>query len=87
MEMNAYSEDLREKNIEALRRGMGKSEAAHTFSVSLSSVKLAEEGRSPPRRDPARSRSSTSAPASYSKWISKSVLSSPSKRGASICGR
>jgi transposase len=46
MEMNAYSEDLREKNIEALRRGMGKSEAARTFSVSLSSVKLAEEGRS-----------------------------------------
>ena len=47
--MNAYSEDLREKIIEALRRGMGKSEAASTFSVSLSSVKryakLAEEGR------------------------------------------
>jgi transposase len=48
--MNAYSEDLREKIIDALRRGMGKSEAARTFSVSLSSVKryakLAEEGRS-----------------------------------------
>jgi transposase len=48
--MNAYSVDLREKIIEALRRGMGKSEAARTFSVSLSSVKryakLAEEGRS-----------------------------------------
>ena len=48
--MNAYSEDLREKIVEALRRGMGKSEAARTFSVSLSSVKryakLAEEGRS-----------------------------------------
>jgi transposase len=48
--MNAYSEDLREKIIEALRRGMGKSEAARSFSVSLSSVKryakLAEEGRS-----------------------------------------
>jgi transposase len=47
--MNAYSEDLREKIIEALGRGMGKSEAARTFSVSLSSVKryakLAEEGR------------------------------------------
>jgi transposase len=47
--MNAYSEDLREKIIEALRRGMGESEAARTFSVSLSSVKryakLAEEGR------------------------------------------
>src|ERR671920_566295 len=48
--MNAYSEDLREKIVEALRRGMGKSQAARTFSVSLSSVKryakLAEEGRS-----------------------------------------
>src|SRR3954462_3978919 len=37
--MNAYSEDLRKKIIEALRRGMAKSEAARTFSVSLSSVK------------------------------------------------
>ncbi len=48
--MNAYSEDLREKIIEALRRGRGKSEAARTFCLSLSSVKryakLAEEGRS-----------------------------------------
>jgi len=48
--MNAYSEDLRKKFVEALGRGMGKSEAARTFSVSLSSVKryakLAEEGRS-----------------------------------------
>jgi transposase len=58
--MNAYSEDLREKIIEALRRGMGKSEAARTFSVSLSSVKryakMDEEGRSleHPRREPAQ---------------------------------
>jgi transposase len=48
--MNAYSEDLREKIVEALRRGMGKSQAARTFCVSLSSVKryakLAEEGHS-----------------------------------------
>jgi transposase len=48
--MNAYSEDLRGKIVEALGRGMGKSEAARTFCVSLSSVKryaaLAEEGRS-----------------------------------------
>ena len=47
--MNAYSEDLREKIVEALERGMGKSQAARTFSVSLSSVKryakLAQEGR------------------------------------------
>src|ERR687889_2921424 len=48
--MNAYSEDLRVKIVEALRRGMGKSQAARTFSVSLSSVKRyakrAQEGRS-----------------------------------------
>jgi transposase len=48
--MNAYSEDLRKKIVEALKRGMGKSEAARTFSVSLSSVKryakMDEEGRS-----------------------------------------
>jgi transposase len=48
--MNAYSEELREKIVEALERGMGKSQAARTFSVSLSSVKryakLAQEGRS-----------------------------------------
>ena len=47
--MNAYSEDLRKKIIEALRRGMGKSQAARTFGVSLSSVKryakMADEGR------------------------------------------
>ena len=47
--MNAYSEDLRNKFLGALRRGMTKSEAARTFSVSRSSVKsyakLVEEGR------------------------------------------
>ena len=47
--MNAYSEGLRKKIIEALRRGMTKTEAARAFSVSRSSVKryarLAEEGR------------------------------------------
>ncbi len=37
--MKAYSEDLRRKVVEAARRGMGKSEAARTFGVSLSSVK------------------------------------------------
>ncbi len=47
--MNAYSEDLRKKIVEALRRGMGKSEATYAFGVSLSSVKryakMADEGR------------------------------------------
>jgi len=48
--MNAYSEDLRKKIVEALRRdATKKSEAARSFGVSRSSVKryakLAEEGR------------------------------------------
>jgi transposase len=38
--MRAYSEDLRRKVVEAIQqRGMGKSEAARTFGVSLSSLK------------------------------------------------
>jgi transposase-like protein len=49
--MNAYSHDLREKIVQASsERGMGKSEAARTFGVSLSSVKryarAASDGRS-----------------------------------------
>jgi transposase len=49
--MDAYSEDLRQKILEALQqRRMNKSEAARAFSVSLSSVKryakAAREGRS-----------------------------------------
>ena len=48
--MNAYSEDLRKNIVQALRRGMGKSQAARTFSVSLSSIKryakMAQEGGS-----------------------------------------
>jgi hypothetical protein len=30
--MNAYSEDLRRKIVEAIEKGMGKCEAARTFS-------------------------------------------------------
>lgn len=37
--MNGYSEDLREKIVAAVGRGIPKSQAARTFSVSLSSVK------------------------------------------------
>lgn len=48
--MNAYSEDLRKKIVEALNRGMGKSEAARAFYVSLSSIKryakMSDQGRS-----------------------------------------
>ena len=49
--MDAYSEDLRQKIVEALEpRRMNKSEAARAFGVSLSSVKryakAVREGRS-----------------------------------------
>jgi transposase len=49
--MDAYSEDLRKKIVQALReRRMNKSEAARAFGVSLSSVKryakASSEGRS-----------------------------------------
>ena len=47
--MKAYSEDLRKRIVEAVERGMGKSEVARTFGVGLSSVKryvgMAREGR------------------------------------------
>ncbi len=48
--MRAYSEDLRKKVVEAVKRGMKKCEVAYTFGLSLSSVKryvgAACEGRS-----------------------------------------
>ena len=55
--MNAYSEDLRKKIVEALRRGTPKSEAARAFGVGISSVKryvaAYREGRSlAPKRHP-----------------------------------
>jgi transposase len=56
--MKAYSEDLRRKVVEAVQqRGMGKSEAARTFGMSLSSVKRylgkARQGESlSPRKHP-----------------------------------
>jgi transposase len=47
--MNAYSEDLRKKIVEALARGTTKTETTRTFGIGRSSVKryakLAEEGR------------------------------------------
>ena len=36
--MNGYSEDLRQKIVSAVERGMSNSQAARTFDVSLSSV-------------------------------------------------
>lgn len=55
--MNAYSEELRKKIVEAVERGMPKIEAARTFGVGISSVKryvaAARQGRSlAPKRRP-----------------------------------
>ena len=60
--MKAYSEDLRRKIVDVLARGMNKSQAAHLFGVSLSSVKryeryakLAGEGSTlAPRKAPGK---------------------------------
>lgn len=47
--MKAYSVDLREKIVAAVRRGTSKAQAARTFGVGAISVrryaKLAEQGR------------------------------------------
>ncbi len=87
--MNAYSEDLRKKIVEALHRGMGKSEAARTFSVSLSSVKryakAADEGRSlAPKKRPG-SKPSIGEDRRGRSWspTSRSGRRRRSKRGAS----
>jgi transposase len=57
--MKAYSEDLRQKIVDVLKRGMPNSEAASLFGVSLSSVKrfarLERQGDSlAPRKPPGR---------------------------------
>lgn len=47
--MRAYSEDLRQKVVTAVHRGMPKAQAARLFDISLSSVKryakMASQGR------------------------------------------
>ena len=49
-DMKAYSEDLRQKIVQALQRDISKSQAARLFNVSLSSVKryarIAQRGES-----------------------------------------
>jgi transposase len=57
--MKSYSEDLRHKIVAAVERGMPKTQAAHLFDVSLSSVKryarMARQGDSlAPKRRPGR---------------------------------
>ncbi len=57
--MDAYSEDLRRKIVEAKQRGVPTAEVARTFGVGISSVKryakVAREGGSlRPKRSPGR---------------------------------
>ena len=65
--MNAYSEDLRTKIVEARERGMPTVKVAKTFGVGISSVKryvaTAREGRSlaPQRRPGSRPKMDESA--------------------------
>jgi transposase-like protein len=59
LKMKAYSVDLREKIVAAVRGGMSKAQAARTFGVGATSVKryvkLAEEGKPlPPGKAPAK---------------------------------
>jgi transposase len=58
--MSAYSEDLRQRIVDAVGGGMPKAQAARTFRVSLSSVKRyankAQRGRSlAPKKRPGSS--------------------------------
>ena len=62
--MKAYSEDLRRKIVDAVRRGVPKSETASLFGVSLSSVKRftkmeREEGSLAPKKPPGRPQKGT----------------------------
>jgi transposase len=64
--MKAYSKDLRQKIVDAVRRGMSKAEAARTFGIGISSVKRyttkaqrgepLEPGKAPGKRPKNRSR-------------------------------
>src|SRR3712207_5872512 len=92
--MNAYSEDLRRKIVEAVKRGMPKIEAARTFGVGISSVKrymatYHEGGSLAPKKQrsaPAPNRSSTKARGSFWRRTSRSTRRRPCPRGASSCG-
>jgi transposase len=90
--MNAYSEDLRKKIVEAKERGMPTVEVSRTFGVGLSSVKryvkTAREGgslrpkRSTGRRPKADERARRLLEADLRERPAATLL----RRGASTCG-
>ena len=90
--MNAYSEDLRKKIVEALGRGATKSGVARAFGISRSSVKryakLAEEGRplAPKRRPGLRPKLDDAARRLCWRRTSKRGPRRPCARGVSSCG-
>jgi transposase len=91
--MDAYSEDLRKKIVEAVQQQrMSKSEAARAFGVSRSSVKryvkAVCEGRSlRPGKAPGKKPSSTRRPEGSLKRTSKSARSPSSQTGESTWRR
>jgi transposase len=92
--MDAYSEDLRRKIVEAVEeRRMNQSEAARAFGVSLSSVKryvkAVREGRSlsPGRAPGKRPTLDEKARKLLEADTWRSVRSSSSSTGRSTCAR
>ena len=76
--MKAYSEDLRRKIVDAVRRGASKSATAGLFGVSLSSVKrftrMEREGDSlAPKKPPGR-------PPKGSDTVRRLLLADPAER-------
>ena len=88
--MNAYSEDLRKKIVEAKERGMPTVEVARTFGVGISSIKryakTAREGDRCARRG-ARAGFPRPTSAQGGSWrrTSGSVRRLLSPRGANTC--
>jgi transposase len=88
--MKAYSEDLRERIVEAVERGLGESEVARTFGVSLSSVKryvgMAHQRRplTPKKRPGLRPKIDEHKARGSFKRTSKSVRQPPCPRGGRV---
>jgi transposase-like protein len=89
--MNAYSEDLRKKIVEAVERGMPKIEAARTFGVGISSVKryvaTYRERRSlaPKKRPGSKPKRDEDARKSFWRRTWRTIRRQPCPRGASSC--
>lgn len=87
LNMKAYSVDLREKIVAAVRRGMSKAQAARTFGVGATSVKryvkLTEEGKplSPGKAPAKKGKLDGSAMRSCWRKICASAQPSPTRRG------